>query len=75
MSYVVGAIFIVVGALMVVFARAMARFGISFYFSDYDLVAGVESRRGRVVLAMTAVRVANTIVGLLAIYAGISTLL
>jgi len=72
MSYLVGAIFLVVGVSMVVFARPMARFGISFYFSDHDLAAGLESRSGRVVLVMTTIRVANTIVDLLAIYIGVS---
>lgn len=74
MSYVIGAIFLVVGASLVVFARPMARFGISFYFSDYDFAAGLGSGGSRVALALTIVRVANTIVGLLAIYVGVSTL-
>ena len=70
----VGAMFVVVGVAMVVFARPFARSGVSFYFSDRDLRA--DSGRGtrRVRMATVFVAVADALAGAFAIYIGLSLL-
>jgi hypothetical protein len=74
MSSFVGGLFLVVGIVMIIFVRPLARAGLSFYFSDQELAPSFGPRPGRVRLAMVTACITYIAMGFVSIYTGVKLL-